>query len=392
MNILMITARFPFPPLKGDQAVSYNRILNLEKSHKVTLLTFYRPSDLKYRREIQDHVSALILIPFSFFRATLGLLAGFFLWNVPFQVLYYRNARMKKAIRVALATIKYDIVNLFMLRMSSNYVNSDAIIDLNDSMVLNFTRRLARSSGPLTMLIAEELRRLRGYERSVVERYRKAIVVSEIDANSIGSRNIVVLPLGVTIRSGASEEKDCDLVFTGNLGYSPNQEAVRWFLDAVFPKILEELPACSLCIVGSSPPDWIRRIESENVKVTGFVSDIHSFIRRARVSVAPMQSGSGMQFKILEAAFNKVPVVATHIGLGAIQLENGSEILVEQTSRGFATSCVRLLKDSRLSATIANGAYNKVSKLYTWEKNSSGFLKASSVEVGSPEQEEPSGL
>ncbi len=40
MNILYTTARFPYPPLRGDRLLPYFRIQQLARKHEITLLSF----------------------------------------------------------------------------------------------------------------------------------------------------------------------------------------------------------------------------------------------------------------------------------------------------------------------------------------------------------------
>ena len=133
-------------------------------------------------------------------------------------------------------------------------------------------------------------------------------------------------------------------------------------------------PDVRLVIAGSSPTSEITSLRSdESVTVTGRVSSLKSIINSARISIAPMQSGSGMQFKILEAMACSVPVVATSMGLGDIGAKAGKDILISDTSDSFVESVLLLLKSDDLHAKIGDSGFQYVNKHHTWDALNAKF-------------------
>jgi hypothetical protein len=70
-------------------------------------------------------------------------------------------------------------------------------------------------------------------------------------------------------------------------GYYPNEQAMRWFCDAVWPALRARRSSLRLKIVGADPPRSVRRLASiAGVEVTGFVPDVRPHVRPAVASVA----------------------------------------------------------------------------------------------------------
>ncbi len=44
-----------------------------------------------------------------------------------------------------------------------------------------------------------------------------------------------------------------NLVFTGSMDWLPNEDAIRYFTEEVFPLVKQEVPNASLTVVGRNP-------------------------------------------------------------------------------------------------------------------------------------------
>jgi glycosyltransferase involved in cell wall biosynthesis len=97
------------------------------------------------------------------------------------------------------------------------------------------------------------------------------------------------------------------------------------------------------------------------------------YLRSCEVSVAPMQSGSGMQNKVLEAMACGVPTVVTPLGLGDIAATPGVETLVSRTAEEFARNVSRVLGDATLRERVTGAARTLVRARYVWQQNAASF-------------------
>jgi glycosyltransferase involved in cell wall biosynthesis len=198
-----------------------------------------------------------------------------------------------------------------------------------------------------------------------------SFVVSSIDQRAINCDKISTIPLGVDEREFYKKSDPCRdpvIIFTGNMNYKPNVDAILWFYLHCWDKLKIVCSEVRLVIAGSNPTNEVTSLCSdESVTVTGRVSSLAVMIKSARISIAPMQSGSGMQFKILEAMACGVPVVATSLGLGDIGAKPGKDLLIADTSDSFVESLHLLLKSDDVHARIGYSGFQYVNKHHTWD-------------------------
>ncbi len=144
-----------------------------------------------------------------------------------------------------------------------------------------------------------------------------------------------------------------DIMFVGGFGHPPNEDAVNWFLEEVFPKIREKLDI-KFHIVGSKTPDRIQKLNGKNgIIVEGRVSEerLQSLYDNCRMVVVPLRYGAGVKGKVVEAIYYGIPTVTTTVGIEGI---TGAEnfMAVADDAEGFANKVIGLYQDiNKLKST-----------------------------------------
>lgn len=376
MNILFVTPRFPYPPLKGDQVIPFYRLKYLSKRHSISLLTFYQnEKELEFLRELSCFCEKIKYVKLTKFQAVLNMALAGITNQLPFQVLYYRSGKFRKALDEIIAGNEYDIIHTYMLRLAeySKDLPGRKIIDLVDSMQLNLQRRARMEKLPIRLAFFEELRRITKYENVITKYFNYGIVVSENDKNQIKTKNVIAIPLGIDtdiFKPNDSLHDTNTIIFSGNMGYFPNEHAAIWFANHILDRINREIPDVRFVIAGNNPSNKIKKLhDGRKIIVTGFVESIVAELQKAKLAVAPMQSGSGMQFKILEAMSCGLPVVATSMGVGTISATDKVNIRIEDEPAQFAEACINLLKDDRQAKNIGKNARQLILDKYSWESH-----------------------
>ena len=124
-----------------------------------------------------------------------------------------------------------------------------------------------------------------------------------------------------------------------------------------------------LLIVGNNPSSAIISVSKKypSIKVTGTVPSIIDILSKARVAVAPMQSGSGMQNKILEAMSCGVPVVTTNIGFGDLKTIVGKHLFVEDNTNDFTKKVIYMIKSTKQNMVIGKNSQKYVRRYHNWK-------------------------
>lgn len=186
----------------------------------------------------------------------------------------------------------------------------------------------------------------------------------------VPSTPVFVIPNGVDVgyfipARGKTPEPH-SLVFTGVMNYFPNEHGILYFLHEVFPLILRRLPDARITVVGSNPSRRLQRYSSENVTITGYVSDVRPFMARSSVYVIPLHVGGGTRLKALEAMAMKIPIVSTTVGVEGINIRDGESVLCADTPNTFAEAVIRLCENVPLGRQIAEAAYRVALAEYSW--------------------------
>lgn len=374
MKILAISTRIPEDGKKGDQVLSFHRLTYLARKHEIMLICFGDINkDYEAVNRLESKGIIIKLIKWSVFAAIANVLAAIINPKIAFQCALFNSTDFKNQFEAANINFEPDAVYAVTIRVYENIVNYKGFlfVDLIDSMALNFSRRIEKASRFKRLLLKIEFDRVQRYEKHVAKRSSRSFVVSSIDLKVIDCANLHAIPLGVDsnqfFKFGHSSENPV-VIFTGNMNYKPNVDAVMWFYHNCWDKLKHVIPECQLVIAGSSPTSEVVALTADHsVKVTGRVPSLACLINTARVSIAPMQSGSGMQFKILEAMACGIPVVTTTLGLGDIKAVADRDLLLADLPDEFVDMVISLIINNELHTQISNSGYQFVKTHHTWE-------------------------
>jgi O-antigen biosynthesis protein len=158
----------------------------------------------------------------------------------------------------------------------------------------------------------------------------------------------------------AQENGNRNLLFVGGFSHDPNVDAMLYFCEQIFPSIREAVPDCKLTIIGSNPPEEIRRLQSDFIRIIGYAPSLDPFFRNSYVSVAPLRFGAGMKGKVGEAMSQGLPVVTTSIGAQGMGLVHRHNAMICDSPSEFAASVVELIRNRELYEDIRRNAFDHI--------------------------------
>jgi GT2 family glycosyltransferase/ubiquinone/menaquinone biosynthesis C-methylase UbiE len=189
--------------------------------------------------------------------------------------------------------------------------------------------------------------------------------------NEFGSEKSIISPI---FYFNNINDKNIDInsktgiIFVGGFVHKPNEDGVLWFVERVFPKIVEEIPDCIFTIIGSNPTTKIKELESKNIHVTGYVTDeeLLKYYESSRVCVIPLRFGAGVKGKTIEAMYNKVAIVSTIIGIEGLE-DIESYITSANEEADFANKVIELYNNDALNEQTINRYPQYVNKYFSHE-------------------------
>ncbi|QWD87331.1 glycosyltransferase [Polynucleobacter paludilacus] len=314
-KLVLVTTTFPLPLTGGFANKNYWLIKGLSDEFDIHLHVIQRKSISneeylgvrKYCKVVELHSPNL----FDYF---FGLLFSA-LDDLPIQMGLFFSFKAKKSISEDLKTASVAVCSVIRGAQYLLKNSTPLVCDLADSLGQVYLNDADRFSGLKRLVYREEGRRMKKYEREVVEKSKKVFLFNNLEASFYNKSNICVVPHGVNPRLFQVNEISPDygdgIVFFGKMDYEPNVDAALWFIKNVLVRLPPEI---KMYIVGANPDKRIINIASysSRVIVTGFVEDPYPSIRGAIASLCPIQMGGGIQNKVIETlAVGALGVVST---------------------------------------------------------------------------------
>lgn len=370
-KVLIVSPGLPFPPVDGHKLKLYNLCLILSKKFDLHLITISneRPS-LECLDFINQNFKSkkVFIFPKIFF--LINLMFQFFNFRVPFQVSLYNFKIVRKFIKANFSSVDFVLFNLVRTTSYINIFSKEKIIlDLVDSIGLNYVRSKHKTASffhRFVYLIEGE--RLVKYEKYIISKSKISLFVNRYEFEYFQqSGDVFYLPNGVN--KNLFEIKEVNrlpiVCFFGSMSYQPNIDAVLWFIKNVLPLIDSKI---NFCIVGLNPSNEILRLRSERIQVTGFLENPYDLIKSSLCTVAPMQTGGGIQNKILESMALGQLTITNNLGAEPIvNHSNFNNILIANSPHEFASLINQIFENPEKFDSIRINSRDFIKKNYSWD-------------------------
>jgi polysaccharide biosynthesis protein PslH len=253
---------------------------------------------------------------------------------------------------------------------------ADLLRPLCDRLVLdlhNIESELARShaavlNGPAKAASKRFAEMYIVLEHEWLPKFDTLLAASDADRNRISHPDVRVFPNAIPEFGIPPIAEQDAILFSGNLEYHPNLEAVRWFAREVWPHLRRRLPNAEWLLFGRNS-DAVEPIVRaiERARVIGPVDNAVASLAAGKVCVVPLLSGSGTRFKILEAWAAQRAIVSTTIGAEGLGAHDGEQLLIGNDPQTFADAVVRLWNDSELRARLGWAGRSLYLENFTWQ-------------------------
>jgi glycosyltransferase involved in cell wall biosynthesis len=387
VRALFISNVVPWPLAAGDKIRAYHLLRAVATVTDLTLVSFAYNED---ERQDLDALAPLVRESFLLSRETCRyrrearlprrrrILAGLRTALHPGRpaLIDSWNSSVAEQLVQHLAQRRFDIVIaewLGALPLLRWFEGARRFVNMNDIEHRKLAHRLTRiRPDRLALLDCLEYMKLRRFERRLTRLPYEFLVCSDVDRHALGGGpHVWVVPNGADplpeLPPPAPDGSGCTLLFVGEMSYSPNVDAVTFFVRRVLPIIRQHIPSARFLVIGSNPVPAVRALEDGRaVTVTGPVTSVRPYLENARLVVVPIRYGAGTRLKILEAMGHGRAVVSTTIGAEGLDVRHDEHLLIADEPSAFAQACIRLARDRQLRQRLTGAAYHFVTTRYDW--------------------------
>jgi glycosyltransferase involved in cell wall biosynthesis len=397
MRVLFIATRVPYGQMYGHKMGMRTYIKALKAlGHQVISAAFSVPGEI-FDSEDLDVKTYYLPMPSSW-TIFINIMRSWFLKGKCInECLYYEKSTLQR-VRQICQTHAIEFIIADMIR-TAPYAEAMGIPwslnhdDLLSSRYRRWTTQTSRNDnilGYLTGCVPSYMRpSIRLIFRMMLKREAQLLTRREVywtdkaqcsslrsltETASLAARaegRVFCMPPAVAVPEASADrlsDRPISAVFTGGLTYQPNLDALRAYVEKVLPafaKLGVEPP--QLSVIGICPEALMAGLAHRSIRFLGYVSDINEELRKHRVFLAPIVSGSGIKTKVLEAMACGLPVIALPDAVSGILAENRRHCLVATGPEEFVQFYSLVINDPAFAECIGRAGRELVMRSYSIE-------------------------
>jgi glycosyltransferase involved in cell wall biosynthesis len=381
MKVLIVTSRFPVPSWRGNQIRTVEWLRAMEGWERAVVCPLPAESDSAESNsaaELGSLAEKVYRFPLRSIGRALGA-ASALVRGRPIQEGLYDTPAGRRAMATACRDLEPDVVVVQMIRCGwaldaarSQLPGAAVLFDAIDAMGLHFDRASRSANPALRWLYRTEAARCRRRERILGGSSDAVTVVSNRDLVGVGADTDGGHVVPVSGRDMGAERRPPDrptVLLSGNLGYRPTVRGAQRFAREVWPELAARVDGVRWVIAGARPSSAVRRLERlPGVEVHGDVPDLSPYLASASVAIAPMDSGSGVPMKVLEAWSARLPVVAHPWAAWGLAGEGAEAVAIAANPDQWTQALVEILTNEDRAQEMGERGRTAWEKTYSFEK------------------------
>ncbi len=383
-EVLFLCHRIPYPPDRGDKIRSYHMLQRIAEVAPVHVGCFADDDrDMGFAADMAALTASQCVLPRDRSRIAAGLRG--LVRRQPMLVSLFDHPGLHRWVEQVLRERPISAVFAYSAQMAHfvPLLSPDVrfVMDFVDFDSAKYTAYGAQGAGPMSWINRREGRMLLDFERATAARADISAFVSEAEAelfraaSGLGRSQARAIDNGVALDyfDPAASFPSVDggagplIVFTGQMDYRPNIEAVEAFAWGAFPIVRARYPQARFTIVGRKPAVQVQALgKLPGVTVTGAVPDVRGWLAAADVVVAPLTIARGIQNKVLEAMAMARPVVASSDAAEGIDASDGAHLLIADDPAEQAEKIMSLIADPVAAGRLGRAARARMEQRYRW--------------------------
>lgn len=385
MNILVIGSRVPYPLKDGGAIATYTMLKEFAAAgNKVTYFTFNTKKHFVSENDIKIHLPFCRVIPvfldaqISVFGALKALFSG-----RNYNLSRFHSKVAEEQLKAILRNESFDIIQfegLFsmpLLHAAKAASNAPSVLRAHNVEFKIWEGLANLETNRLKKWYVKHLCKSLKREETVYFNQVDAILsITEEDAHTFQtlSPNTPVLnfPAGIVIpdkKNSVLTRKPNTVCHLGSMEWMPNREAVTWFSKYVLPKVLTVLPDVEFHIAGKSLQKDDPQFQIPGLINHGEVDSASDFVATYSIVVVPLQAGSGLRMKLLEAMFLGMPIVSTSCGAAGLDCLPGKHLIIADSQEEWIKAIAFLLQNPDKANEMGMEAAKWVGEKYNNQSN-----------------------
>ncbi|MFA8300330.1 MAG: glycosyltransferase family 4 protein [Hyphomicrobiales bacterium] len=385
MKVLFLCNKSPYPPREGGPIAMNNLIEGLAKAgHKIKVLAINSnkysvrpeeiPMDYQQRTQIEHVYVDLSIKPVDAF-------CNLFT-NKSYHVQRFISKDFSEKLSAILKDESFDVIQLETLFMGA-YIplirklsSAKIVLRAHNIEYLIWERISNATKNPIKKFYLKHLSKtLKSFELNTINEVDGIASITEKDGSYFRDKcntPVTSISFGLDVNKFPSDNNQIDfpsIYHLGSMNWMPNEEGIQWFLNNVWPLVLEKNDKLILYLAGREMPEWLSKsTKYKNVDIIGEVPDAINFIQNKAISIVPLLSGSGIRIKIIEAMAMGKAVVSTTIGAEGINYMQEEDLYIADKAEDFANAIIKLAESKILCSQVGEKARMLIKNDHNSEK------------------------
>lgn len=380
MKILQLCHKPPFPQLDGG-TIAMNNISKglIEVGHQVKVLAIATPKhpivdDVDF---LQYKINTLFESVFVDTSISLFGILKSLIFNYSYHINRFDSKKYHAKLKAILLEDSFDIIQLETIYMAPYiktiraYSNAKVVVRLHNVEHKIWERLVENEKNILKKVILKRMTLLlKKYEFSVFNQIDAFMPISDIDKNYFnalsGKSKGLTIPFGIEVEKYQIDEEyipssNPELFHIGSMNWLPNIEGIEWFLDKVWPNVIQNYPYLTFSIAGRDIPEKLANRRDKNLFIIGEVQDAQMFMHSKDIMIVPLLSGSGVRVKIIEGMALGKTIISTSIGAEGLDVVDGKNIFIANTPQEMIEVIGQCVKSPDICKFIGENARHYVS-------------------------------
>ncbi len=380
-KILFLTPTLPFPPISGGVIKSNKVVYFLSTKYELSVACFLKNDDAQHKDEflttvkLHDFISLELEIPRTAKNLILSNIQG-----IPLNLYRNKSAAFKEKINAIIH--QYDILfcdhYVMFQYIPDNYKGKIILHEHNCEYLIWKRYATIEKSLFKKLALLNQAYRIKKYEQEICKK-ATIILAAPNDTDElvkIGADRTKFLETYHLGDDNLLNEPALDfdktekaLLYIGTLSWEANVDGLVWFCNEIWQSIKQQHPDIKLYIVGKNPDKRLKEIAAKDNQIilTGFIENVESYFKKARLFITPLRFGSGIKVKVVNALYRGIPCVTTSIGTEGLKVKDNEHIFIKDTSVTYAAAIDVLLTDKEIWTKISLNSRNIALQYYTWD-------------------------